>query len=100
MRRGLSASVVLIVSGGAMVTAFTAVSYAGVCEKLGGFPGLLQKVGLVAPGPCATKKKGSVCQSGTPCTTSSRRPGKCQNIAPAGPANCACVAITVSSGLQ
>jgi hypothetical protein len=46
-------------------------------------PGLLQEVGLAAP---ATKNKGSECQSGTSCTTSSRQPGKCQNIAPAGPA--------------
>ena len=95
-----SALFVLVVAADAMITAFTAVGYAGTCDRLSGFPGLLQKAGLVAPGPCATKNKGSVCQSGSACTTSSRKPGKCQNIAVSGPANCACVETTISSGLQ
>ncbi len=94
------ASLVLIVATGTMVTAFTAVSYAGTCSMLTGFPGLLQRAGFVAAGPCATKVGGATCQSGSTCTTSNRKPGKCKNIAPRGPANCSCVETTVSTGLR
>jgi hypothetical protein len=83
-----------------MATAFTAVSYAGTCSVLTGFPGLLQRAGFVAPGPCATKSGGPNCQSGTACTSADRKPGKCKNIAASGPANCACVESAVSSGLR
>jgi hypothetical protein len=99
MIKALSASMVLIVAAIAMVTAFTAVTYAQTCSTLTGFPGFLQNVGLVAAGPCAAKGKGNVCSSAA-CTTSAKRPGKCRNIAPTGPANCACVESTVSSGAQ
>jgi hypothetical protein len=103
MRKGLrtllSSGLLLIVAAGAMATASTAVSYAGTCAALTGFPGLLQRVGLVAAGPCASKAGGSTCTSAE-CTTSDRKPGKCRNIAASGPANCACVATAVSSGLR
>jgi hypothetical protein len=99
MKRALIASLVLTVAA-ATATALTAASYAGVCSQLTGFPGLLQRAGFVPAGPCATKSGGSVCQSGAACTTSNRRPGKCKNIAVSGPANCACVEITVSPGLR
>lgn len=100
MKRAFLASLVLIVATGTMVTAFTAVSYAGTCSMLTGFPGLLQRAGFVAAGPCATKVGGATCQSGATCTTSNRKPGKCKNIAPRGPANCSCVETTVSTGLR
>src|ERR1017187_989961 len=93
----LSSSLVLIVASGAMVTVFTAVTYAKSCSKLTGFPGLLQKVGIVSLGPCASRAGGAICQGGTACTAPSTKPGKCKNINVTGPANCACVETTVSS---
>lgn len=99
MKRAISGLLVLTVAAALTATGFTAASYAGACGQLTGFAGFLQRAGLVAPGPCDTKPKGTVCQSGA-CTTSDRKPGKCRNIAVSGPANCACVASTVSPGLR
>jgi len=98
--KSLFASLILLVAVCITATVFTAISYGGACSQLTGFPGLLQRAGLVAEGPCASKPGGAVCQSGADCTTSNRKPGKCKNIAAKGPANCACVATTVSRGLQ
>lgn len=100
MKRALWACLVPAVAAGAMAIAFTAVSYAGTCSQLTGFPGFLQWAGFVPAGPCATKREGAVCQAGATCVTASRRPGKCKNIAASGPANCACVESAVSSGLR
>jgi hypothetical protein len=99
MKRVLLASLTLVVAAGAMATAFTAVTYAGVCSKLTGFPGLVQWAGMVSPGPCVATKKDTVCPSDA-CITADRKPGKCKNIAVRGPVNCACVETTVSSGLR
>ena len=100
MKRALWACLVPAVAAGAKAIAFTAVSYAGTCSQLTGFPGLLQRAGFVPAGPCTTKSGGAVCQAGAGCVTASRKPGKCKNIAARGPANCSCVESTVSSGLQ
>ena len=78
-----------------MFTIFTAVSYAGTCSKLTGFPGLLQRAGMVADGPCVSTNRGQGCTNAA-CTTAGRKPGKCANIAPRGPANCVCVENTIS----
>jgi hypothetical protein len=94
------ASLILIVAACFTSTVFTAISYGGTCAPLTGFPGLLQRAGFVAEGPCATKPGSAVCQNGADCTTSNRKRGKCKNIAARGPANCACVEITVSRGLR
>jgi hypothetical protein len=96
----LFTSLILIVAVCFTSTVFTAISYGGTCSQLTGFPGLLQRAGFVAEGPCATKRGGAVCQNGADCTTSNRKRGKCKNIAARGPANCACVEITVSRGLR
>jgi hypothetical protein len=99
MKQALLASLVLFVAA-ATATAFTAASYAGTCSALTGFPRILQRAGLLAEGPCATKPFGAPCQSGATCTTASRKPGKCKNIAVSGPPNCACVEVSVSRGLK
>jgi hypothetical protein len=97
----LSSSLVLIIASGAMVTVFTAVTYARSCSKLTGFPGLLQRVGIVSLGPCVSKIGGTVCGGGTACTTAGSKAGTCKNVAAAGqPASCQCVENTVSKGLQ
>ena len=97
----LSSSLVLIIAGGAMVTVSTAVTYARSCSQLTGFPGLLQKVGMVSVGPCVTKIGGTVCSGGTFCTATGGKNGTCKNqAAPGQPNNCQCVADTVSKGLQ
>jgi len=87
-------------AAGAMATVFIAVSYAGTCSRLTGFPGLLQRAGMVTSGPCTTKTGGTACLSATTCLTAGKKPGKCKNIAASGPANCVCVASTVSPGLR
>ena len=96
----LFAFLILVVAVCVTSTTFTAISYGGTCSQLTGFPGLLQRAGFVAEGPCATKRGSAVCQSGADCTTSNRKRGKCKNIAARGPANCACVEVTVSRGLK
>jgi hypothetical protein len=98
LRLAFSSVLFSIAAVGATATAFTAVSYAGTCSALTGFAGLLQRAGIVAAGPCAVKA-GGTCDSAE-CTTPDRKRGKCKNIAASGPANCACVATAVSSGLQ
>ena len=93
----VSSWLLLIVASGAMVTVFTALTYARSCSKLTGFPLLLQKVGIVsANGPCASRAGGAICQGGTACTAPSTKPGKCKNINVTGPASCACVETTIS----
>lgn len=96
----LFATLILIVVVSVTSTVFTAISYGGTCSQPTGFPGLLQRAGFVAEGPCASKPGAATCQSGAACTTSNRKRGKCKNIAARGPANCACVEVTVSRGLQ
>jgi len=98
-RTSLRIPVILVIVAFAMFTIFTIVSYGGTCSKLPGFPGLLQEAGMVAAGPCASTNKGQVCSSAA-CTTADRKPGKCQNIAATGPANCVCVERTVSKTLR
>ncbi len=100
MKRALLSSLLSIAAAGAMAAVFTAVSYAGTCSKLTGFPGFLQRAGMVSAGPCTTKIGGTTCQSAATCLTAGRKPGKCKNIAASGPANCACVESTVGSGLR
>lgn len=100
----LSSSLVLVLASLAMATAFTAVTYAKSCARLSGFPGLLQRVGIVSDGPCTTQVGGKACSGGTACTAtvnSNPVPGTCKNMAGLGqPANCQCVANTVSKGLK
>ena len=99
IRRMVFSTLLLAAASGAMATVFTAVVYAGTCSRLTGFPGLLQRAGVVAAGPCAAKAGATACDAAE-CTTSDRKPGKCKNIAASGPANCSCVANAVSSGLR
>ena len=97
----LSSSLVFIVASGAIVTLFTAVTYARSCSKLTGFPGLLQRAGIVSVGPCVTKIGGTVCGGGLACTAPDSKAGTCKNVAAAGqPASCQCVDNTVSKGLR
>jgi len=84
-----------------MATVFTAVTYARSCSKLTGFPGLLQRAGVLGLAPCVSKIGGTVCGGGTACTTTGSQAGTCQNIAAVGQAaNCQCVENTVSKGLR
>jgi hypothetical protein len=101
MLLALSSSLVFVIAGGAMATVFTAVTYARSCSKLTGFPGLLQKVGIVSAGPCVSKIGGTICSGGTACTAPDSKAGTCKNIATVGQAaNCQCVDNTVSKGLR
>ena len=78
-----------------------AVIHAKTCSKLTGFPGFLQRVGMLGVGPCVTKIGAPACGAGKVCTTSDSKTGTCKNTAAVGqPANCGCVANTVSKGLK
>src|SRR5580698_6700503 len=90
----LRIALLLVIVAIVMFTIFTAVTYAGTCSTLAGFPGLLQRAGMVADGPCVTRR-GQGC-SGDACTTAARKRGKCTNISPRGAANCVCVENTIS----
>jgi hypothetical protein len=94
----LYSSLVLILACVVVVTVFTAVTYAGTCSKLTGFPGLVQRLGFAGSSPCVSKIGGTVCNGGAACTTTdTKAPGTCKNIAAVGQAaNCQCVANTVS----
>ena len=93
---GLMSSIFLIVAGGATLTVYTAHAYAGTCSQLGGFPGLLQKMGFVTTGTCVTKVGGTVCGGGGACTISGN-PGTCKNTAAINQIPvCTCVPKTVS----
>lgn len=101
LRVAFSSSFVLIIGTLVLATAFTAVIHAKTCSKLTGFPGFLQRVGMLGVGPCVTKIGAPACGAGKVCTTSDSKTGTCKNTAVVGqPANCGCVANTVSKGLQ
>jgi hypothetical protein len=92
----LYSSLVLIIACVVVVTVFTAVTYAGTCSKLTGFPGLVQRMGFTGTSLCVSKIGGTVCNGGAACTINSQS-GTCKNIAAAGQqTNCQCVANTVS----
>lgn len=96
-----SSSLVLIIATLVIVTVFTAVTHARTCAKLTGFPGFLQRVGVLGAGPCVSKIGGLVCNGGTLCTTVDSKSGTCKNIAAVGePVSCSCVENTVSRGLK
>ncbi len=71
--------------------AYVQKSYGGACMKLDGFPGLLQKMNLLAKGSCALNK-GKCKNAGTKCsgatTTGLAYTGICTDIA----VGCQCVA--------
>jgi hypothetical protein len=101
LRVAFSSSFVLIIGTLVLATAFTAVIHAKTCSKLTGFPGFLQRVGMLGVAPCATKIGGPACGAGKVCTTGDSKTGTCKNISPVGKgADCVCVANTVSKGLQ
>ena len=89
-------SLLLALTGGAIFTARTIQAYDGACSPLAGFPGVLQKAGLVATGDCKAKPGGAICNGGGVCTVSGN-PGLCRNTAkPGGAPICTCVPKTVS----
>ena len=95
----LSSSLVLIIATLVLVTAFTAVTHARACAKLTGFPGLLQRAGMLGLTGCVTKIGAPVCNGGAICTTPDSKQGTCRNQAAVGqPVSCACSANTVSAG--
>jgi hypothetical protein len=51
----LLSALFLGVSSGAVLVIQTVQTYSGACEKLSGFPGVLQKAGFVPEGTCDTK---------------------------------------------
>ncbi len=66
--------------------------YYGVCSKLDGFPGLLQRAGLLQGGTCAGLPGGTICNQGKNCTVNGN-PGTCKNTGkPGGTPVCSCVA--------
>jgi hypothetical protein len=91
-------SLAFLIAVGMALTLITAHAYAGTCNQLSGFPGLLQRMGFFAPGTCVTKIGGTVCGGGTACTPAAGGNGTCTNTAPLGQTPvCSCVANTTSA---
>jgi hypothetical protein len=89
-------SLVFLIAFCATLTLVTAHAYAGTCSQLSGFPGLLQRMGFVTTGTCATPPGGTVCSGGSACTVSGSG-GTCKNTAAPGKAPvCTCVPNTIS----
>ena len=81
----------LAISLGAASVAWTETEYYGVCSELTGFPGLLQRNGLLQTGTCVTVPGGRLCNAGATCTVSGKT-GTCKNSAkPGGTPICSCV---------
>jgi hypothetical protein len=55
--RCLLSALFLGVSSGAVLVIQTVQTYSGACEKLNGFPGVLQKAGFLPEGSCNPKPK-------------------------------------------
>ena len=67
-------------------------TYAGACSPLGGFPGLLQQVNLLASGNCAIPKANKCSGSCTLSAPSGKsKNGTCVYVASPAPASCQCV---------
>ena len=65
--------------------------YYGVCSKLSGFPGILQRAGLLATGTCVSRIGEPLCSAGGTCTVGTNS-GTCKNTGKIGePAICTCV---------
>lgn len=80
----------LIFGGGAVLQARE--QYYGVCSQLNGFPGMLQKAGLLFAGTCVAAIGGPPCGAGNACTVNGNS-GKCRNTGTiGGPPVCTCVA--------
>lgn len=92
---GLLLAAAITVSAATVVR--TRSEYYGVCSKLDGFPGFLQRNGFLQAGTCTTKIGGTLCSAGTACTVSGQN-GICRNdTVIGGSIKCTCV-VASSSG--
>ena len=88
------AALVAAASGGIAVIE-TRSEYYGVCSKLSGFPGILQRTGLLQSGTCRTLPGGSLCSAGSACTVENKA-GICKNTGRPGQSpTCSCVPTTL-----
>ena len=88
----VTSSLLSLVALAATLTVCTSLTYARSCTRLTGYPGFLQRAGLVAAGPCPSKPGGMICSRGLACITVDLKAGTCMNVSPIGqPANCQCV---------
>jgi hypothetical protein len=94
LKRGLfiflSVAAISGAASGSLAVIETRIEYYGVCSTLTGFPGLLQRAGLLQGGTCKSSPGGNLCNAGAACTVNSVT-GKCKNSAlPGGTAVCVC----------
>ena len=90
----LSAALMAVAASAAVVVIETQNEYYGVCSKLSGFPGFLQRNGLLQTGTCKTLPGGTVCNAGSSCTANGKS-GTCKNTAKPGQGPmCSCVVAT------
>jgi hypothetical protein len=83
--------VVAAVSLSAATVVKTRHEYYGVCSKLDGFAGFLQKAGFLAPGTCTTQIGGTLCNKGAGCFAGASI-GTCANTGGIGGSiMCSCV---------
>ena len=89
-------AIFLGLSSGALLVARTIGAYSGACEKLDGFPGLLQVAGFVPLGNCKFTKTG-VCPGpkAEACDVGGKL-GHCQETSVDGKHVCVCVKDRIS----
>ncbi len=81
-------------TGGAAILS-TVQEYSGACSSLGGFPGLLQKAGFVAAGPCKLDPILKLCAHHE-CVTAKKKLGECVKVVTRNEIACFCEAKHVS----
>jgi len=79
------------IASGSVFVIHTIRTYDGTCEKLAGFPGLLQGTGLLCTGNCGNAWH---CNDG-PCTVGGK-PGHCQEQWEGHERHCVCVPTHIS----
>jgi hypothetical protein len=88
----LSAAVISVTAYGGLLVNQARSDYYGICSTLTGFPGLLQRAGMLASGTCKSLPGGTLCNAGGTCTVNNVA-GKCKNTSlPGGTPVCSCVA--------
>ena len=92
----LSIALFLGLSSGALLVARTIEAYSGACEKLDGFPGLLQAAGFVPLGHCKFTNLGVCPGPKVEACVVNGKLGHCQETSIDGKKLCVCVKDRIS----
>jgi len=97
LRTCFAVAAISVAASGSWAVVQARTEYYGVCSNLSGFPGLLQRAGLLQSGTCKALPGGSLCNAGGTCTVNSKA-GICKNTGlPGGSPVCTCVATVTTT---